>query len=317
MIAIGISAIGVGALLLALSWRGRRRAADAALAERLGLPRPDASPKATAHEARSGVVEGAVVLADMAVEAVDAERSFSGALARARMPLRPGEFVIVVAGAALASSAMTLALTKSGMWAVLSLAIAPAVATVVVRRRIAKRKKAFERQLPGALALIASSLAAGHTFLRAIQMMCEESPPPLSEEFARVVAETQLGDSVVEALGRMSERLQIRDVEWVVQAIRIQQTVGGKLSELLHILSDFIRARDEVRREVLVLTAEGRISAWVLGAMPLLLAMAIQVINPGYIDPLYSGWGLVVLVLSAVSVAFGTTLILRMSRIEV
>ena len=97
---------------------------------------------------------------------------------------------------------------------------------------------------------MASSLSAGHTFLRAIQMMCEEAGPPMSEEFALVVAETRLGDPLVDALERMAERLQVRDMDMVVQAVRIQQTVGGRLATLLHTLSDFIRLRAELRREV-------------------------------------------------------------------
>ena len=88
--------------------------------------------------------------------------------------------------------------------------------------------------------------------------MCEEAEPPISEEFARVVSETQLGDPLVDALERMAHRLDVCDVDWVVQAIRIQQTVGGKLAELLHTLADFIRAREEIRREIDVLTAEGK-----------------------------------------------------------
>src|SRR5438093_5504764 len=101
-------------------------------------------------------------------------------------------------------------------------------------RRIGKRRKEFEEQLPEAMGLIASSLSAGHTFLRAIQMMCEESDPPLAEEFGRVVFEVRLGAPLVEALDRMAQRSGVADLSWVVQAIRIQQTVGGKLAELLH-----------------------------------------------------------------------------------
>src|SRR4029077_20305033 len=148
-------------------------------------------------------------------------------------------------------------------------------------------------------------------------LMCEEAPPPISEEFARVVSETQLGDPVVDALDRMAQRLDVRDVEWVVQAIRIQQTVGGKLADLLHTLADFIRAREEIRREVDVLTAEGRISAWVLGALPVFLLVAISVMNPGYMDTMFQGWGFVWLAGSAVSVAIGVTVINKMVKVEV
>src|SRR5947208_6133855 len=139
----------------------------------------------------------------------------------------------------------------------------------------------------------------------------------MSEEFARVIAEPRLGDPVVEALARMAKRLEVRDLDWVVQAIRIQQTVGGKLADLLHTLADFIRAREEVRREVLVLTAEGRMSAWVLTGLPLFLLLAIQVIDPSYMKPLYHGWGIAVLAATAASVAAGSAIIFRMIQIEV
>jgi tight adherence protein B len=115
----------------------------------------------------------------------------------------------------------------------------------------------------------------------------------------------------------MAQRLQLRDLDWVVQAIRIQQTVGGKLADLLHTLADFIRAREEVRREVRVLTAEGRMSAWVLGGLPLFLLLAIQVIDPEYMKPMFQGWGIAVLAATAASVAIGTSIIFRMIKIEV
>ncbi len=147
--------------------------------------------------------------------------------------------------------------------------------------------------------------------------MCEEAEPPISEEFARVVSETQLGDPLVDALARMATRLDIRDVDWVVQAIRIQQTVGGKLADLLHTLADFIRAREEIRREIDVLTAEGKISAYVLGALPIFLGLFIQVTNPGYLDPMFQGWGWIWMGGALVSIAFGMLVILRMVKVDV
>jgi tight adherence protein B len=102
-----------------------------------------------------------------------------------------------------------------------------------------------------------------------------------------------------------------------VQAIRIQQSVGGKLADLLHTLADFIRAREEVRREVNVLTAEGRISAWVLSAMAPFMLFAINFVSPDYMKPMYHGLGLVVLLGTACMVAMGTFIIFRMTKIEV
>src|SRR5207244_12572024 len=130
--------------------------------------------------------------------------------------------VIVVAVAVLLGSS-GWAITSQWFCGRVGAAVAVVFGNYYLTRRITKRRKKFEEQFPDALSLIASSLSAGHTFLRAIQMMCEESEPPIAEEFARVVNETQLGDPLVDALGRMAERLQVRDVDWVVQAIRIQQ----------------------------------------------------------------------------------------------
>ncbi|HEX3622628.1 MAG TPA: type II secretion system F family protein, partial [Acidimicrobiales bacterium] len=129
--------------------------------------------------------------------------------------------------------------------------------------------------------------------------------------------ETRLGDPVAESVQRMAGRLQIRDVDMVVQAIRIQQRVGGRLADLLHTLADVIRARDEVRREVQVLTAEGRMSAYVLTGMVPLLFGVIRVTNPRYIEPLYSGWGLVLLGGCGLFVVTGLFVILRMVKIDV
>ena len=139
----------------------------------------------------------------------------------------------------------------------------------------------------------------------------------MSEEFALVVAETRLGDPLVDALERMAERVQVRDMDMVVQAVRIQQTVGGRLATLLHTLSDFIRLRGELRREVMVLTAEGRMSAYVLAALVPFLFGVMVVLNPTYVRPLYSGWGLALLVGCGLSVLAGMFMILRMVKIDV
>ena len=225
--------------------------------------------------------------------------------------------MVISAAGTLLLAAILYGVTGEWVFGLAGLAVGPLAAAFVLRHRIEKRRKAFEAQLPDALTLIASSLSAGHTFLRAIQMMTEESEPPLSEEFSRLVSETRLGDPVVDALGRMAARLQIRDLDWIVQAIRIQQTVGGKLADILHTLADFIRARQEVRREVQVLSAEGRISAYVLAGLAPFLLLAIQITNPTYLAPMLRGWGLVVLLATGVFMAIGTLIIFRMVKIEV
>lgn len=310
--------VGAGLSLIVAGWLVRVRERDKTIAQILDLPFGERDIRVEAlTETKSPIVQGSVAFAGRMVTQFDQKGSLKASLERARIPMKPGEFVVITACGALAIAAILFALTSAWVFGLIGIGLAPLIAAVQVRRRIAKRKRDFENQLPDALSLIASSLSAGHTFLRAIQMMCEESEPPLSEEFARVVNETRLGDPVVDALGRMAERLNIRDLDWVVQAIRIQQTVGGRLADLLHTLADFIRARDEVRREVKVLTAEGRMSAWVLTALCPFMLLAVQFIDPGYMKPMYHGWGLAVLLGTAGMVGLGASIIFKMTKIEV
>jgi tight adherence protein B len=310
--------VGAGLALLAVGFLSRVYAREERLADILDLPYGEADvPLDQVVEQHSTIVENLSQVAGRFVEQLDEKGSLATKLEKSRLPLRPGEFVVIVLAGGVVLGAFGWAITSQWFCAVIGAAAAIVVGNLYLDHRITKRRKKFEEQFPDALSLIASSLSAGHTFLRAIQLMCEESEAPLSEEFARVVNETQLGDPVVDALDRMAQRLDVRDVVWVVQAIRIQQTVGGKLADLLHTLADFIRAREEIRREVDVLTAEGRISAWVLGALPVFLLVAISVMNPDYMNSMFRGWGYIWLGGSAVSVALGVTVINKMVKVDV
>jgi tight adherence protein B len=321
---LALVAAVAGAAVMAVIVLRNRLAERGAIDELLDLlPLAPWSTEAAGGKAPGGLAEleglagKAQDLADQVVERVDHRRSLGQSLERARIPMKPGEYVIVTAAAGLGVAALLVALTRSVLAAPFGIGIAALVSNQVVRRRVTKRRKAFEAQLPDALSLVASSLSAGHTFLRAIQMMCEEAGPPMSEEFALVVAETRLGDPVVDALERMAERLQVRDMDMVVQAVRIQQTVGGRLATLLHTLADFIRLRGELRREVMILTAEGRMSAYVLAGLVPFLFVMMNVLNPTYIGALYSGGGLFVLAGCVLSVMAGLFTILRMVKIDV
>jgi tight adherence protein B len=310
--------VGGGLALLAIGFLSRVYAREERLADILDLPYGEGDvPLDEVIEQHSTLVDNLSQMAGRFVEQLDEKGSLATKLEKSRLPLRTGEFVVIVVAGAVVLGAFGLAITSQWFCGAVGAVSAVVLGNLYLTQRITRRRKKFEAQFPDALSLIASSLSAGHTFLRAIQLMCEESEPPLSEEFARVVNETQLGDPVVDALERMAKRLDVRDVEWVVQAIRIQQTVGGRLADLLHTLADFIRAREEIRREVDVLTAEGRISAWVLGALPVFLLVAISVMNPNYMNSMFQGWGYIWLAGSACSVFFGVMFINRMVKIDV
>lgn len=320
MVGLGLTIVVVGFLLRA---RERASAMDSLMAlARYGEDAFDEEQGAEIEAAKSaldvsGLTRGAVTLAGHLIAQIDAQGALAASLERARIPLRPGEYVVVGTCVSVVGALLIGTITNSAILGGFVLALAVFGAAKFPSLRSARRRKALSRQLPDALSLIASSLSAGHTFLRAIQMMCEEADPPLSDEFGRVVFEVRLGTPLVDALDHMTDRVGVADLEWVVQAIRIQQTVGGKLADLLHTLSDFIRARDEVRREVDVLTAEGRISAWILGGMPIFLLLAIQTLNPGYAAPLFHGGGLIALGFTALSICAGVAVIFKMVRIEI
>ena len=315
---IAAATVGAGLALAVVSFLVRAKERDEDLAAILQLPFGERDvPIEAVTESRAALLERTVSLATEGLEHFNLMARLSSDLERARLPLRPGEFVLAAAGSGVALGAVIYFLTGQALLGVISAVAGPFLAWNFVKFKIARRRKAFEAQLPEALSLIASSLQAGHTALRAVQTMVEESEPPLSEEFERVVAETALGDPLVDALERMAKRLDVEDLAWVVQAIRIQQTVGGKLADLLYTLADFMRGREEIRREVKVLTAEGRLSAWVLGGLPVFLFFAVKTMSPGYLDPLLRTPGVFVLVGAAVSVGIGIGMIMRMVKIDI
>jgi tight adherence protein B len=121
----------------------------------------------------------------------------------------------------------------------------------------------------------------------------------------------------MDSLDRMSLRLAIPDLAWVIQALRIQQSVGGRLAELLTTLAEFMRQREEIRREVKVLTAEGRLSGNILGSLPLFFMLIMQLMNPNWMKPMFRGWGPAVLGAAGLSVAIGVGIIRKMARVDV
>jgi tight adherence protein B len=316
-----LAALAVGAglavICIAVLMRARERVQE--IATLLDLPYGERDVE---EHGRSlsliSIVEPGIEFANKTLERLKASERIRFELNRARIPLRPGEYVLITTGTAAICGIITWFLTGQILVGIIVLAMVVwASWRLFVMGKVERRRKAFEAQLPEALSLIASSLEAGHTFQHSIQMMVEEASPPLNEEFGRVIAEMSLGDSLMDALDRMSERLQIRDLAWVIQAIRIHNTVGGKLADLLFTLAEFMRAREEIRREVQVLTAEGRLSAYVLGALPVFEVMVIKTVNPTYLAPMFHGGGLIALIAAACSVLMGVAMIKKMAKIEV
>ena len=154
-----------------------------------------------------------------------------------------------------------------------------------------REKHRFEDQLPDTLTLLSTSLRAGYSLLQAVEAVAAEAPQPTSREFGRSIAESRLGRPVVAALQGITERMQSEDFAWAVMAIEIQREVGGNLAEVLQTVADTMLQRNRLRREIKALTAEGRISAVVLGLLPFAMALFLVVSNPDYLEPLITTTG--------------------------
>jgi tight adherence protein B len=231
-------------------------------------------------------------------------------LERGRVNLRPTEYVAAWTASAVAGG-LVGALLGGLPAAVVIGVLGAAVPPLVLARRASVRRRAFEAQLPDVLDLAASSMEAGHSFLTALQLVAEGAPEPLGSEVQRVLSETEMGRPLLEALDAMARRLDIRDLDWTVEGIRIQEEVGGRLAEMLRTLAGFMRAREEVRRELRALTAEGKLSAYVLGALPVLMLLFMVLSAKSYVQPLFSmGSGRVLLGVMALLLG-GSGLVMR------
>ena len=307
-------AVGVGLALIVVSLLYRARARQNELLQLLDLPfaEEDVSPEELVE--RVGLLAPTAGAVNDVLERLELLDRIGAKLEKARVPLRPGEYVLLGAAATVALAIWIALFTSTWAAGLVALVIVPLGFMAFLDRRVTQRSRAFEEQLPPTLGLIASSLRSGHTLLRAIDMMVEESPPPMSDEFERVLAETRLGLPLMDALDRMADRVQLKDFEWIVHAIRIQQSTGGKLADLLFTLAEYMRAREEVRREVRVLTAEGRFSAYVLIALPFLIGLWIQMSNPGYFAEMLTPTGYLMFGAGAVMMVIGTVIISRMVK---
>ncbi len=170
----------------------------------------------------------------------------------------------------------------------LSLVVAGSVPFLLVLSERRKRLLKIEEQLPDAIDLMARALKAGHAFSGALQMVSSESVDPIANEFRTTFDEINYGISMQDALMNLSTRIPSTDLRYLVIAVLIQRESGGNLTELLENISSLIRARLKLLGTIRVLSAEGRLSAWILGCLPFAMALVIHLINPGYLNILFT-----------------------------
>lgn len=214
-------------------------------------------------------------------------------LERAGLPLRSAEYITAHITLVVAAGVAAQVLTGNLALAAVVVLVVTLVPMLYIDMKARSRQQAFEEQLPQILNLIAGSLRAGWGLLQSIDMVVNETLPPASVEFRRVQTEARLGMPVEESLRTMAERVGSDDFAWAVSAIAIQREVGGNLAEVLDVVAATIRDRSALRRQVSSLTAEGRLSAIILIALPFVEALVLFAVNPSYMGIMFSsplGW---------------------------
>lgn len=322
------AALGVlGALLLlggggALIWAGRRQA-SANSVERLraviDAPRDAQKDKGTDDSVGALATLWSQLgrVADKAGRGSNTFTWLGDKLERAGWPLRPGEAAVGVAGLAVAGALLGGAAAGPG-GAVLLALLAGGGPIFWLKRTAAKVSVKADRQLPELLGSLAASMRSGHSLTQGLEAVADQTGPPLGREFQRVLAETQMGRGLDGALEAMAERVDSNDLRWTVRAMVIQSRTGGRLADILEVLSEFMRDREEVRREIKALTAEGRISALILGGLPFFVAGALLFLSPDYLNPLFAepmGWAM--LAGAGVLMGFAMMWIRKIIQIEV
>ncbi len=298
------------------SGRVRRRLSRYSL-----VSRQEAAPQAPVSGAlgQSQVARSAVELAGRVVQRRGLEAGLGARLEAAGLPLKPPEWLIIHLGIAITAGLALALLTGFGLLAtLLGLVVGFVVPFVYLSVKESRRKAEFARTLPETLQLLAGSLAAGYSLPQAVDTVVRESSGPMAVELNRAIVEARLGVPMEDALDTVAHRMDSVDFQWVVMAIRIQREVGGNLAEVLTNVAATMRERERLRRQVDVLSAEGRLSAIILGALPLLFVTYLILVRPEYIGLLVTNpIGIAMIVVGVILLIAGALWLRKVVTVEV
>jgi tight adherence protein B len=265
------------------------------------------------------ITRQAVELAERMSERQGFGEVIDGRLEAAGLPVRTPEWLLIHLGCAVGLGLFLLVLSGGALPATIAgLMLGLAGPWIFLRVREGRRESAFLAQLPDTLQMLAGSLQAGYSLPQALDTVVREGTPPMSVEFNRALVESRLGMPVEDALDGIGRRMSSQDFSWVVMAVRIQRDVGGNLAELLTTVAGTLRERERLRRQVKVLSAEGRLSGWILGGLPVVFFLYLAVANPTYLAPLWSTpLGIAMLVLGLILLGVGGFWLTRVIKVEV
>jgi tight adherence protein B len=236
----------------------------------------------------------------------------------ADLPLRAGEAFFFYLASAFLIAAATLVLVGNIMMTLLLVGVITALPPMLLKTICSRRRSKFISQLPDMLTLMASTLKAGYSLMQGVEAVSQEVQDPMGKELRRIVVEARLGRPLEEAMGDAADRMDSLDFNWAIMAITIQREVGGNLAELLLTVAETMTERERLRRDVKSLTAEGRMSAIVLGLLPPGLGVVMYGMNPAYIKVLFTDpTGQKLLGLAVVMIIAGILWMRKMVQVDV
>ncbi len=282
------------------------------------LVAPGLRQKSQQSQSAQGFNDAKARMVDTTSKLIDSRsgNSLQVKLEKSGSQLRNGEWVLGVAAASLAMASLGL---LRGGWVVivLMLIFVPVIAWFLLNRKIRKRQDAFADQLPDLLQTLSSSLRSGQSLPQSIAGMAPDMASPAGDELRRVVIENRIGRDLIESFKDLAARMDSLDFDWVVRAIEINYRTGGDLSVILRRLDSTIRARNQVAGAVRALTAEGRISGIVLTALPPGLMLAVQFLNPEFMEPMFTTpVGRLMLIVAGSQLVIGSIWLSRMARFK-
>lgn len=239
---------------------------------------------------------------------------------RADLPFRVGDWFILQGISIVLGAAIGLAVFRGLplLGLALGLVLGGALPPLILRSLASRRAKAFERVLPDVLMLVATSLRSGFGLPQALDAVARDAAEPAAKEFSRALAETRIGTDVADALDHAADRMDSKSLRWTTMAIRIQRDVGGNLAETLLTTANTLRERESLFRQVRTFSAEGRLSAWILIALPVGMFFFMMFTNYEYVSLLWTTTlGIVMLIVSLVMFVIGIFWMRRVVRIEV
>lgn len=317
----GVTALFLGGLLLwtalmapALKSDRRRRV------EAVELYGVSGSARQQALTASNSIAERVTAAGDRVMDGRESTTRTMELIQRADLPLRAGEWFVLRIVAVIVGIALALLLLPGLLWLALLTGglLGFLLPSALLRFLAHRRAKKFETILPDVLMLVATSLSSGFSLPQALDAVTRDTAEPARKEFGRAMAETRIGLDVADALDHMSVRMDSENMRWTTMAIRIQRQVGGNLSETLRTTAKTLRERESLRRQVRTLSAEGRLSAYILIALPILVFFYSLGVNYEYVSLLWTHpLGLLMSVGGVVAMIIGVFWMRKVVQIEV